>query len=155
MISRTAPTRVRSRLAIGGSVAAVALLALLAALFARSGLAGSAQLVVDDRVGATHLTANEVASIVMSRLGAMGTPAGTGQIIRMTVIPMAILGSVEPSAGSPPSGAPDAEDVVWVVRAQGHFVGLRVPPGAQPITASTGYVLVDDASGETIGMGMP
>lgn len=45
--------------------------------------------------------------------------------------------------------------VVWVVRGTGSFVGLRVPPGVPPITSSTGYLVIDDVSGDVITMGMP
>lgn len=43
----------------------------------------------------------------------------------------------------------------WVVRATGTFVGLRVPPGQPPIVNDTGYIIIDDATGEVVGMGMP
>ena len=155
MIREDEPAATRSRLTIGGAAAAIAMVALVAALLARSGSAASARYVVDDRVGATHLSAGQVESVVLARLAAMGTPADARQISRMTVLQMSMVPTIEARAGAPPSDSPDANDVVWVVRAEGHFVGQRVPPGAQPIVASTGYFVVDDATGETIGMGMP
>jgi hypothetical protein len=44
---------------------------------------------------------------------------------------------------------------VWIVRASGPFYSDRVPPSAAPIVESTGYFVIDDGSGQIVGMGMP
>lgn len=62
---------------------------------------------------------------------------------------------IEPGIGAPDPGTPEAARRVWVVRAEGRFVGDRVPPGADPVIGRTGYLVIDDATGEIIGMGMP
>jgi hypothetical protein len=62
---------------------------------------------------------------------------------------------VEPNIGVPTEGTPEADRVVWVVRAEGTFVGDRVPPGKKPMIGTSGFIVIDDASGEIIGLGMP
>lgn len=49
----------------------------------------------------------------------------------------------------------DPAAVVWIVRARGPFVGLRVPAGQQPASGESGYFVISDALGEVLGMGMP
>jgi hypothetical protein len=60
--------------------------------------------------------------------------------------------AVEPRA---PNDAPGARRLVWVVRATGHFVGMRVPPGRGPIVGTSGYLIIGDKTGEILGMGLP
>jgi hypothetical protein len=60
---------------------------------------------------------------------------------------------VEPAAAKPVEAAPIGP--VWVVRARGHFVGGRTPPGVKPVVAKSGYFVIDDNSGEILEMGMP
>lgn len=45
--------------------------------------------------------------------------------------------------------------LVRLVRARGTFVGQRIPPGVKPIESSSGFLVVDDDTGDVLGMGMP
>jgi hypothetical protein len=46
--------------------------------------------------------------------------------------------------------------LTWIIRAYGLFKPVTVPPGAPEVTtARTGWVIVDDASGQSIGYGWP
>jgi len=103
----------------------------------------------------------DVASRAVARLDAMQAQAPGGAaangappaIISLTAILGADIASVEPNAPRPVGG--DAAKTFWIVRATGIFVGQRVPPGQSPIIGATGYLIIDDATGEFIGMGMP
>jgi hypothetical protein len=54
-----------------------------------------------------------------------------------------------------PAAVGGSDHVVWVVRATGTFVGLRVPPGQDAIVGTSGYIVIDDATGDILEMGMP
>jgi hypothetical protein len=155
MIVATTTSRLSTRRTVGWFLLLVATVAITATLLARSGAAGSGGYPIDALVASHHLTAAQVETVVLDRLTAMGTAVGAAQISHMTVLPMSMLPTIEPGAGAPAPGSAEAGQVVWLVRASGRFVGMRVPPGAAPITASSGYFLVDDATGQTLGMGMP
>lgn len=42
---------------------------------------------------------------------------------------------------------------LWLIKARGPFYFERVPLGVQPAVVDHGYILVDDATGEIIGLG--
>lgn len=69
----------------------------------------------------------------------------------MTVTTGARIRDAEPSAAVPD----DPTAVVWIVRARGPFVGLRVPAGQEPALGESGYFVISDALGDVVGMGMP
>jgi len=54
--------------------------------------------------------------------------------------------------GTATSG-PDRERTVWLVRARGPFVSLRGGRGADRLVGTSGYFLIDDRTGDRIGMG--
>lgn len=152
------PVRPKSNLALPGwmFLAAVVLAILVLAIPRVVGGAGAAAAyAIDYRVKTHELQAADVDRIVLDRLSAMGGESIPGAVTKMTVALMSDLPSIEPTAGSPAEGSPDGDSTVWIVRASGSFVGLRVPPGAKPIAADSGYFLVDDKTGEIVGMGMP
>jgi len=101
-----------------------------------------------------------VADAAVSTLGAMGTNAANAgrsvpiKVTSLTAVQASSLDRVAPGAGAPEKGSAD-DRVVWVVRAEGPFIGLRVPPGGEPIKATAGYILVDDLTDKVIGLGMP
>lgn len=100
-------------------------------------------------------TASDVARIAREEIADMARDAGrpeTVNIVRINAVPAEAVRSLEPSAGE---GNSDVGRAVWVVRALGTFIGERVPPGQDEIVAESGYLLIDDATGEIIGMGMP
>jgi hypothetical protein len=146
----------RSSAAIG--TLAVTLLVVFAAGIRMIAFSSSGAYTVDIRVANPHLQQAQVESLVLQRLGqiAKTTDTGTASTIRgMVALKASDLGSVEPDAGAAPAGSSAGDSVLWVVRATGTFVGDRVPPGAKPIVESTGYFVVDDSTGEIVGMGMP
>lgn len=155
---RAGPPSVRDVVSGGAALIAVAVIAF--ALFMRvrsdSAVASAGQTYsVDYRVPAKVLSAAQVADIVEARLMTMGGSTSAPKVLRMTVVPLSAVASVELGAGSTSAGSPEADAVVWVVRAEGTFIGTRVPPGAKPIVGSTGYFILDDATGDVIGMGIP
>jgi hypothetical protein len=64
------------------------------------------------------------------------------------------IGSIELQAGGV-GDSPDASRIVWVVRGNGDFLVARTPPGREPWVGKTGYLLIDDETGEILGMGTP
>lgn len=103
---------------------------------------------------ATRMNAADVIASVERRL--MNMSAGVPNSVPITILSVTAtdagsVDAVEPNAGIDTSFG----GVVWIVRAKGTFVGVHVPPGTKPITSSTGYLLIDDATGEPMGMGMP
>ncbi|HEY3548959.1 MAG TPA: hypothetical protein VGK17_23035 [Propionicimonas sp.] len=134
---------------------AVLLLVVLALPRISGGTGASPDYPVEFRVAAHKMSAADVDSTIKARLTEMGGTTSPAKVTGMTVLSMSDVSAVEPGAGGPVDGSPDAATTVWVVRAEGSFVGLRVPPGAKPIHSTTGYFIVDDATGEIVGMGMP
>jgi hypothetical protein len=151
--SRSGASRFAS---IGATVIAAAILA-FAFLSRSSGAAGatSSTYPIDYQVASPHLSAAFVEAVVLGKLNGMSGTANGAKVLRMSVVPMSLVSTVEPLAGAPGPGAPDADNAVWVVRAQGSFLVNRVPPGGHPFVGATGFFLVDDATGETVGMGTP
>ncbi|HLX33810.1 MAG TPA: hypothetical protein VKR30_01060 [Candidatus Limnocylindrales bacterium] len=150
----------RSRLSISpgliGLLVAVALLAAAVGLW--RGGSGTSSYPVDIRVPSTRMTAAEVATSVLERLQQMRAQQDLGvapAIDSMVALPLSQLPTVDESAGHPDPGTVDANATVWFVRAHGTFIGSHVAPGANPIVESTGYLLVDDQTGDFVGMGMP
>lgn len=99
----------------------------------------------------TASEASDVAKNLIALMGQKATNAVATDIETVTAVVGSEVASIEPSAAIDPSGA---GSIVWVVRARGTFISER-GPNPEPITASSGYILVDDASGTTIGMGFP
>ncbi len=151
------PGRPKANSALPAGVVAIAglVLAVIALSRVTGAMGASPDYPVDYRVASHNLTAAQVATTITARLTEMGGATSPATVKSMTVVPMSELAAVESGAGAPVDGSPDAAATVWVVRAEGAFVGLRVPPGAKPIHSATGYFIVDDATGDIIGMGMP
>jgi hypothetical protein len=152
---RAGPSRNSSAVAI-----ALVVVAVIGISVATSVLAAAASYTVDIQVaGPTKLSAAQVAQIATARISSMeavtSAPAVAAKVTSVAAMSQSSVSSLEPGAGQPPLGSADAQSTVWVVRATGTFVGLRVPKGAQPIVASSGYFVIDDATGEIITMGMP
>ena len=97
-----------------------------------------------------RLDPSAVAEIAIEQLGEGAT------VDEMTLVPSdSDVRTIEPeSALGPEPGAPTG-GAVWVVRARGHFVGRRVPPGVPDVRSSTGYFVIEDATGDVRAMGMP
>jgi hypothetical protein len=156
-------TRVRLTPGFTSGVGSAGLVLLGAALLAATALAlgvvrsggATARYTVNEQVSSHGMSPTAVADKVLAQLASMGTPVSNARILSMTVTTGANAADYEAGSGRPGPDSPEAKAVVWVVRAEGSFVGLRVPPGAKPITSSTGYFIIDDATGDVVGMGMP
>ena len=49
----------------------------------------------------------------------------------------------------------DISGLVWLVVGKGPFISVQGPTGLQPITAGSGWLVLDARSGEVLAMGMP
>jgi hypothetical protein len=103
---------------------------------------------------APKLDVSTVQAIAEQQLASMQTMAAGGQTIAIQKISAVGADRVTGVEAAVPVET-DATGIRWVVRATGTFVGQRVPPGNPPIVADTGYLIIDDATGEVVGMGMP
>lgn len=105
---------------------------------------------------AVSRSADSIALIVSNRLEAMGAELGRSlsvKVVSLKAVPGSELSKAEPQTGS--AVGPEASRAYWVIRATGPFYSNRTPPGKPAITADAGYFIVDDLTGEIVGMGMP
>jgi hypothetical protein len=66
------------------------------------------------------------------------------------------VGAYEPRIGDADPSSPDATRIVWVARGEGTFLVTRTGrSGRPPWVGATGYLLIDDETGEIVGMGTP
>lgn len=131
--------------------------ALLAALVLSQSIA-SPGYEVNVRPGlVTQRTADDAAAGALERLASMADTASAngvalGPAARVLSVVAAMgdeLLSIEPS-----SGGYEPERTVWVVRAEGTFVASR-GLNPKPRVFTTGFFVIDDASGKVLVMGMP
>lgn len=129
-------------------------------LFLMGGVGGSATYIVDrDPDLVTKLSPENVAETVLDRLVSMErgatawgeAPASTpARILKVASRRADDVRSVEPnSAVTTETGA------VWIVRAEGTFIQSRGLLDSGKRIWSTGYFLIDDATGMILAMGMP
>lgn len=85
---------------------------------------------------------------IVDETGRVGAEPTAPRVLSLDCIHATDIRSVIPH-----SGASFEEKTVWVVRAEGRFV-KRVPLGP-PIVNTTGYYVIDDATGEIVGRGSP
>jgi hypothetical protein len=65
------------------------------------------------------------------------------------------VSAYEPRIGAPVD-SPDASQIVWVARGEGTFLVTRTGrSGRPPWVGETGYLLIDDETGEIVGFGTP
>lgn len=153
-------SRLQSIGRLGATAAAVALGAVLAAVAIPqfTGVLGGGpppEPTVSIQAGLAHrLDVSTVQGIAEQHLGSMQTMAAGGQAIAIQKISAVAADRVTSVEAAAPVET-DATGIRWVVRATGTFVGQRVPLGNPPIVADTGYLIIDDATGEVVGMGMP
>jgi hypothetical protein len=76
------------------------------------------------------------------------------KLISMVAVLASEASKVEPLAGFPDPRSAD-DTVVWVVRAEGEFIGLRGPPGTGPVTKDSGFFVIEDVTGLVRQTGMP
>ncbi|HET8785529.1 MAG TPA: hypothetical protein VFM38_07840 [Candidatus Limnocylindrales bacterium] len=66
------------------------------------------------------------------------------------------MSDVEASLADVPPESGDASRVIWVARGEGTFLVTRGGLSAKgPWVGETGYLLIDDETGEIVGMGTP
>lgn len=105
---------------------------------------------------ATRMSANDAAEIALALMKKMETNrVGTGptkptRIISVMAATGPEVGSIEPRAG----GTAADNSVVWVVRGEGTFIAARGRT-TEIRLFSSGYIIIDDATGDILGMGMP
>jgi len=104
---------------------------------------------------------DQIALIALDHLARVTrTPANADRagapfkLVSLTAVRGSQINVVELAVGAPDPLSVD-DSVVWVVRATGPFVGLRVPPGKDAIRGDSGYLVVDDPTGQILQMGIP
>jgi hypothetical protein len=105
---------------------------------------------------APRMAPDEVQQLVAERLQRVGRESGRdGALIvieRVDAVVRDAVPAIEPGAAMTDGD----ESVVWVVRARGTFIATRGLRGTDPPRISdTGYLVIDDATGEILEMGMP
>ena len=107
-----------------------------------------------------RMSADQAAQVAVQALVNMSAVAEaaslptTPTVIRsIDCIHPADIGSLEPRAAGTQSDR-DPNAVLWIVRAQGTFVNQHVR-SLTPAVATSGYFVIDDATGQSVGWGMP
>ena len=80
---------------------------------------------------------------------AAGLPTTDARILRVSSRRAADVTAVEPRAAADPG----ANGVVWIVRAEGSFFTNR--PMGPPHVWASGYLVIDDSTGQILADGMP
>ena len=106
----------------------------------------------------TEAEVTGIATKHMARLAAAAselglTPVPT-QLETVIATRWADVSAYEPRVGAPDSDSPEGAGVVWVARGEGTFLVSR-GRSQEPRVGSTGYLLIDDETGEIMGMGTP
>ena len=109
-----------------------------------------------DEAVSPRLTPAQVADIAIGRIHEMeqvaGRAAKPARVLNITATTPAGVPRLEPRAGQGGAAVPG---VLWLVRAEGTFTNSRTPPGAEPMVATSGYLVISDADGGILGLGFP
>jgi hypothetical protein len=103
---------------------------------------------------APRMDVEQVADLARDQIASMATAANrsvTPDIMSVTAVAEADLESILPHLGNQDSGS---DRLVWVVKATGWFVARLGPPGRLPDAGADGYLVIDDATGHAVGMGV-
>jgi hypothetical protein len=138
---------------IGGPRSALAATGIAVALAACASPLQSPQVVID--APGARMTAADVQAIVVAALehAAQRIPGGAPiRVIRVVATHADRVDLFEPGAG-----AGDDASLVWLVRAEGAFYSPRsAGRDAHPSeVAASGFYIIDDGTGEIIGVGYP
>ncbi|HEX3678969.1 MAG TPA: hypothetical protein VHU90_04540 [Galbitalea sp.] len=138
---------VASTLALLAGVTATALL--VTGAFGRTGRSDTFVAAVIPPSLELHRSADAVEEQVLNRLG------HGSRIISVRAVPSrGDLTRYLPSLGAEAAPGTINDGPVWIVRASGVFQRVTDPPGDPPLaTPREGFVVVDDASGETVAYG--
>jgi hypothetical protein len=100
------------------------------------------------------LDAEQVANLARDQISNMAAEASrsvSADIKSLTAVAEADIASVLPSLGDPGTGS---DRLVWVVKATGWFVARTGPAGRPPDAGPDGYLVIEDATGHIVGMGI-
>jgi hypothetical protein len=100
-----------------------------------------------------RMDAEQVADIARDQIASMASAANRSvspDILSVTAVAESDIESALPDFG----GDPEASRLVWVVKATGWFVARTGPAGRPPDAGPDGYLVIDDATGQTVGMGV-
>jgi hypothetical protein len=103
---------------------------------------------------ALRMDAEQVADLARDQIADMATAASrsvTPDILSVTAVAEADIESVLPHLGNQDGGS---ERLVWVVKATGWFVARLGPASRPPDAGPDGYLVIDDATGHIVGMGV-
>jgi hypothetical protein len=141
----------RTRGAIAATTAL--LVALIAVGVTMSSGNGTYTTMIDDGVEPA-LSAARVAEIAFADLERMSGLVGASARHPIEDVRLHAVRNGDVEDYEPGSAFGDGVGIVWIVRANATFVTAR---GRQPglIVRDSGYLLIQDGSGEIIGMGMP
>jgi hypothetical protein len=122
----------------------------------RPGAPSGTSLITIEAGLAPRMAAEEVEALALRHIhlmeGMVGTVVRPARILSVTATTASGVATLEPKAGQQ---EPPAAGIQWLVRAEGTFTNSRTPPGASPMTAATGYFVLDDADGSIINFGFP
>lgn len=100
-------------------------------------------------IALTHL-ARPIQSVAIDpQTGQIGAVPAPPRILAISAVAGADLDSADPHLSAHPEYG-----TLWLVVAEGRFIGLDRPYGAPPIVGSRGYYLIDDSTGRIIGWGI-
>lgn len=122
-------------------------------------VAGREQMVFISPDVTPRMTAGDVMKIANERLASMAGMAPSATAVSPSISTVRALRadqvqSIESQAGIEVGPSVDPGRAIWVVRATGTFVGLHTRQ-LEPIVFGSGFLLIDDSTGEIVGMGMP
>lgn len=104
-----------------------------------------------------QMAPDQIAELVIEQIHQMEEIAGQvlrpPRVLSMTATTAAGVSRLEPNAGRPDNLA--ADDIQWLVRAEGTFTTLRGRVGANLPVVATGFFVVSDATGDIVGFGFP
>lgn len=95
----------------------------------------------------------DVVLVAQKSLDVMDVTGAGHQIVSVRAVLAKDLPAIEPAAGAPVESRIGAR-ISWVVRANGPFVG-RHGRRAEPYSAMSGFLEIDDETGLVVGMGLP
>jgi hypothetical protein len=144
----TSALHIRRRYIVLIAVAFVAVAGTLLLVQAAGSSATYSVTVPEDLSPTLRLAPDDVAAMVLQRLGDGATIDRVTALATRASVPLVEPRAPKPGPGLKPSGP------VWVVRAKGDFRSTG-RFGSTPIVADSGYYVIRDSDGIILGMGMP
>jgi hypothetical protein len=136
----------------GRAVVGLILIALVAAGCA---LLGGPVVRIDEGIS-PRMTPDQVSTVVIDHIHEMEQTAGSvakpARVVSMSATTATGVALLEPDSGQ---GQQPQPGIQWLVRAEGTFTNNRAPTDAARMISTTGYFVISDADGSTIGFGFP